>query len=771
MKKKTLIIIIFFLVILSGNSLSGFKIPMLSSKAPYKNPNLPIQTRVEDLLQRMSIEEKVHQLATFFPNGNIRLGIPHLKAGEALHGICLKHGTCFPQAIALASTWDPSLIEKTAEIIALEARALGVHHVYSPMLGVVRDPRWGRTEESYGEDPYLVSRIGVAFINGLQGKGKKRFDINHVLATAKHFVADGQPYAGLNRGPMEASARTLHEVFLPPFRAAVEEARVGCIMPAHHSLNGIPCHAHQELLINILRHRYGFDGLIISDNNDIKALHTEHKIAENLHQAARLALEAGIDMELAIDQPWGPNRAYGPELIQAVKKGSLPIELVDRAVRNVLKAKFRLGLFQQTNNIPPEHDFMVGGDQGMTQFTPVETETGVRRYDSEVTEYFNTLHRLAVPRPGWEKIIYNPEHDRLALEVARKAIILLKNENDLLPLDISKLKTIAVIGPNAAAEVVGGYSTPQLKYYVSVLDGIKNFAQGKAKIIYEEGCSLINFNQANIPAAVSAARRSDVAIVVIGGNELTCKENEDRDNLQLVGHQEELVRQIYATGTPTVVVLLHGRPLAIGWIKEHIPAILDGWYLGQETGTAIAEALFGKINPGGKLPISYPRHVGQIPDYYNVFRWASHRGRYFHSERGPLFPFGHGLSYTQFTYSDLKITSLKRHDVVLAVSLQITNTGARTGDEVIQLYIHDEYASVVRPVRELKRFQRITLKPGETKRVEFSLNSEDFAFYDTQSQGWKVEEGTFQIQIGASSTDIRLQARVEYKKNQWLVLK
>jgi len=768
MKTKSLILSL--LVMIPGLVLpcSGFR---NSPALPiYQNPRYSIEERVEDLLARLTIEEKVHQLATFFPNGNVRWGIPHLKIGEALHGICLEHGTCFPQAIALASTWDPDLIKKTAEAIAKEARALGVHHVYSPMLGVVRDPRWGRTEESYGEDPYLVSQIGVAFIKGLQGTGKKRFDKDHVLATAKHFVADGQPFAGLNRGPMEISERTLHEVFLPPFRAAVEEAGVGCIMPAHHSLNGIPCHAHQELLINILRQRYGFDGLIISDNNDIMALHTEHGVAENLRQAARLALEVGIDMELAIDHPWGPTRVYGPILQQAVKDGEIPIELVDRAVKNVLRTKFRLGLFDNGEKVRPEQDFLVAGDRAMREFTPVETKTGVRGHDPEVTEYFNTLHRLAIPRPGWKKIIYDPEHDHLALEVARKALILLKNEGNLLPLNVNKLKKIAVIGPNAAAEVVGGYSTPQVKHFVTVLEGIKNFAAGKAEIIYEEGCSLIDLNRANIPAAVEAAQKSDAAIVVIGGNEFTCKENEDRDSLQLVGQQEELVRQIYATGTPTVVVLLHGRPLAIGWIKEHIPAILDGWYLGQETGTVIAEALFGEINPGGKLPISYPRNVGQIPDYYNVFRWASNRGRYFRSARGPLFAFGHGLSYTQFAYAELKINPLKRRDAVIQVSLKVTNTGHLDGDEVVQLYIHDEYSSVVRPVRELKRFKRLTLKPGETKSVDFFLDSEAFAFYDVTTKNWKVEEGIFQIQVGSSSIDIRLKAKLKYQRGQWIVL-
>lgn len=340
MNKLTLLLIIMRLFCIVVMSISVVQIGLSQQIPPYKNPNLPIEKRVNDLLSRMTVEEKAHQLASFFPNASVRLGIPHIQAGEALHGICLPYGTSFPMAIALASTWDPDLIEEMATIIAKEARALGVHHVYSPMLGVARDPRWGRTEESYGEDPYLVSRIGVAFIKGLQGTAEQRFNENHIMATAKHFVADGEPIAGLNGSAFDVSERTLHEVFLPPFKAAVEEAKVGSIMPAHHSLNGIPCHANKHIMVDILRDTYGFDGMVVSDNNDIFNLMNFMRVAKTWTEAAGLSLEVGIDTELAWQRSWDSGRAYGARLAEAVKSGTIPTALLDKAVKNVLRAKF-----------------------------------------------------------------------------------------------------------------------------------------------------------------------------------------------------------------------------------------------------------------------------------------------------------------------------------------------------------------------------------------------------------------------------------------------
>jgi len=718
----------------------------------YKNSDLPIEERVNDLISRMTIEEKAHQLASFFPNANVRLGIPHMQAGEALHGICLPNATSFPMAIALACTWDPEIIEEMATIIAKEARALGVHHVFSPMLSVVRDPRWGRTEESYGEDPYLVSRIGVAFINGLQGKGEKRFDENHIIATAKHFIADGEPIAGLNGSAFDVSERTLHEIHLPPFKAAVEEVHVGSIMPAHHSLNGVPCHSNKYIMDDILRDMYGFDGLVVCDNNDIFNLMEFMHVAKTWAEAARLSLEVGIDTELAWERSWEKGRAYGAPLVEGVKNRTIPAEHLDRAVKNVLRAKFKLGLFDDGSEVVAWQDYELSGEKGKKDYEVVTYSDSIRGRDLG-GDYFNTLDRLTNPRENVEEILNDPAHNKMALEVARKAIILLKNENNLLPLDMTELNRIAVIGPNADEELLGGYSTPKARYFVSVLDGIRNHVGNEAEVLFAEGVSIENFERENIDEAVSIAQKSDVAVVVIGGNEITCKENEDRDDLGLVGKQRALVEAVYATGTRVVVLLLHGRPLAIEWIKNHIPAILDGWYLGQETGNAVADVLFGDVNPGGKLPMTVPKNVGQVPIYYNIMP-PGRPGRYFQSKAEPLWPFGHGLSYTTFSYSDLQIYATSPTSA--NVSFIIQNTGDRPGDEVVQLYVRDEYSSVVRPAMELKRFQRITLGNGKTCTVIFKLDKDAFAFFDEKSNDWVVEPGDFNIMIGSSSADIRM---------------
>jgi len=733
----------------------------------YKDSGYSIEQRIDDLLPRMTLEEKAEQLATLYPNAVIRLGIPHLQAGEALHGICLKYGTSFPSPLAMGSTWDPEIIERMGTVVAREARALGTHQVYSPMLGVLIDPRWGRSEECYGEDPYLVSRIGVAYIRGLQGAGKERFDENHIIATAKHYVADGQPLAGLNGAEMDISVRRLHEVFLPPFRAAVEEARVGSIMPAHHELNGVPCHANKYILVEILRNTYRFEGHIVSDNGDIGALHTEKHIAETPTEAARMGLEMGVDQELNIETPW-EERCYGANLISAVNRGKVPAKLVDRAVRNVLRSKFRLGLFDDGTPIYDWQDHRASGDEGRgpierwPEYAELKPTKGIRGIDKDTNSYFNKLHRLGVPRKGWEKVLYDPTHDELALNVARKAITLLKNEGNILPLNPEKLKRIAVIGPNANAEILGAYSTPEARHFVTVLEGIRRQAGKGVEVLFAEGCSLVDWGKATIAEAVKIARRSDVAILVIGGNELTAREGEDSDSLDLVGYQGELVKAVHATGVPTVVMLLQSRPLSIPWVAEHIPAILCGWFLGQETGTAVGEAIFGKTNPGGKLPVSIPRNVGQIPVYYNKFPPGD--TKYRNSPYGPLFPFGHGLSYTTFSYANLtaRTTSLTS----AAVSVEIENAGSRTGDEVVQLYVRDEYASVVRPVQELKGFRRVTLMPGERKIVTFDLGRDAFAFFDVTRRDWTVEPGRFEIMVGSSSRDIRGRIWVELGRTQ-----
>jgi beta-glucosidase len=761
-KKCVLGVVIIFL---AWWTISGWQKTKSNNFPPYRNPNLSIDQRIDDLLPRMTLEEKAHQLATLYPNAVVRLGIPHLQAGEALHGICLRHGTSFPSPLAMGSTWEPEIIERMGTVVAEEARALGTHQVYSPMLGVLIDPRWGRSEESYGEDPYLVSRIGVAYIKGLQGTGDELFNENHIIASAKHYVADGQPLAGLNGTEMDVSIRRLHEIFLPPFRAAVEEAHVGSIMPAHHVLNGIPCHANKYILVEVLRNTYGFEGHIISDNGDIRALHSEKCVAKTPAEAARLALEAGVDQELAIERPWR-DRGYGASLRQAIASGEVPVELVDRAVRNVLRSKFRLGLFDDGTPIYPWQDHLASGDEGRgpiegwPEYVELEHTKAVRGLDKDTNDYFNKLHRLGVPRQGWENIIYDPAHDQLALEVARNAITLLKNDGNLLPLDKGALKRIAVIGPNAEVEILGAYSTPEARHFVTVLDGIRTYVGKECEVLYEEGCSLIDWDKENISDAVKAAQKSDVAILVIGGNELTAKEGEDADDLGLVGHQEKLVKAVYATGVPIVALLLQSRPLSIPWIAENIPAILCGWFLGQETGTAVAEALFGEINPGGKLPVSIPRNVGQIPAYYNKFPGGDKEYR--DSPVGPIFPFGHGLSYTTFSYTNLQVQATSFPSAIVSVDVQ--NTGHLAGDEVVQVYVRDEYSSVVRPVKELKRFQRFSLQPGEKRTVTFELDKGALAFYDDKSKDWIVEPGTFEITVGSSSRDIRATASLQLSK-------
>jgi len=476
------------------------------------------------------------------------------------------------------------------------------------------------------------------------------------------------------------------------------------------------------------------------------------RVAKSWTEAARLSLQVGVDTELAWERPWDTGRAYGGSLVRSIKNGDIPIQLLDEAVKNVLRAKFRLRLFDDGTEVVEWRDYELSGEKGKKDYKVVTYSDSIRGRDLG-GDYFNTLDRLTNPRDNFEEILNDPAHNELALNIAQKALILLKNENRILPLDRNSLNRIAVIGPNADEELLGGYSTPKPRYFVSVLDGIKNSVGEDVDVLYAEGVSIEDFERGNIHDAVAAAKKSDVAVVVVGGNEITCKENEDRDDLRLVGKQQSLVEAVYATGTPVVVVLLHGRSLAIEWIKNHVPAILDGWYLGQETGNAVADVLFGKVNPGGKLPMTVPRNVGQVPLYYNRMR-AGRPGKYFQAKAEPLWPFGHGLSYTTFEYSNLTATPTSATSATVAID--ITNTGQRRGDEVIQLYVRDEFASIVRPVLELKGFQRITLAPGEKRTLTFPLDKSAFAFYDPKSKDWIVEPGDFTVMAGSSSADIRM---------------
>tara|TARA_R110002051_G_scaffold95649_1_gene165595 strand:- start:28661 stop:30829 length:2169 start_codon:yes stop_codon:yes gene_type:complete len=680
-----------------------------------------IANKVKDLVSQMTLEEKIAEMMQDAPV-NERLGIPFMKYGEALHGLWLVldyygNTTVYPQAIAAASTWQPELVKKMASQTAIEARALGVTHCYSPNLDVISgDPRYGRVEESYGEDPYLVSRMGVAFIQGLQGMGDQQFDKNHVMATAKHFIGYPENRRGINGGFSDMSERRLREVYLPPFEAAIKEAKVGSIMPGHQDFNGVPNHMNTWLLKDILRDELGFDGFIVSDNNDIARLGTMHFIAETRTKSAILGLKAGVDMDLVI----GKNEKLAAYHINVLKdtiaKNPKLITYIDKATSRILTAKYKLGLFDAE---PKEID--------------KKTVNAGRK-----------------------------EHQDFSYEMAKKAIILLKNDNNVLPLDLSKIKSLAVIGPNAHEDrpakgtysLLGGYSGLP-PFYISALDGIKAKVGDKVKINYAKGCDLLSNSKAGFPAAVSAAKQSDAVILVIGGSRKTGGEGVDRADLDLYGVQKELVEVIHKTGKPVIAVLINGRPLSINYVAENIPSILETWYLGMRSGDAIADAIFGDVNPGGKLTVSFPRSVGQVPVAYleRPDFIGSGKGLFKDADKTPLFPFGYGLSYTTFNYSTPKFENETIGvDENTTISVDVTNTGKRAGDEIVQMYVRDDFASVGRYNKMLKGFERISLKPGETKTVTFKLGFEELNILNQQMKK-VVEPGTFTISVGASSLE------------------
>ena len=731
----------------------------------YKNPNLPIEDRVADLLPRMTLEEKIGQIApsadrsvhvidptnTFtdesasaimnrwwdpelvFParkaailrNGvqrylkeKTRLGIPDLFMGEALHGFMEYGSTSFPQALSLASTWDPDLVHQVFTAAGDEAGSAGVGQVFTPVLDIARDPRWGRTEETYGEDPFLASRMGVAAITGLQGDSWA-INRHHVMATAKHFAVHGQPEGGTNTAPGNYSERIIRENFLVPFQAAIEQAHSGSVMASYNEIDGVPSHVNHWLLDKVLRQEWGFRGYIVSDGNGLQMLTETHHIAANNADAARMALAAGVDYDLS-------DGSVYRTLLWQVKVGAVSQAMVDRSVARVLAGKFRLGLFDNPF-VDPDYA---------------------------------------------EKTTNSPEHRALALKAAQKVVVLLKNDRNLLPLDLTRLKTIAVIGPNANGVHLGGYSRDPL-HGVSILEGIKDRVGNKANVVYVEGCRFTDQNdwhgwfandvklidpatqQDSVKAAAEAAKKADVAILVVGENESTNREAwaenhlGDRDSLDLLGAQNDLVKAVVETGTPTVVLLINGRPLSINYIAEKAPAILEGWYLGQEGGTAAASVIFGDVNPGGKLPITFPHSVGDLPDYYN--HKPSANRSYAFSTRKPLYPFGYGLSYTTFRFENLRVEPAQIISGGTArVRVDVTNSGSREGDEVPQLYIHQRVAEVVQPVMQLRGFRRITLKPGEKKTVEFTVTPEMLSMLNIDMHR-VVEPGVFDLMVGPSS--------------------
>ena len=668
-----------------------------------------------------------------------RLGIPAVIHEECCNGYMALGGTVFPQMIGLASTFQPGLAEEMTNVIRLQMRAVGAHQGLAPVLDVARDPRWGRLEETFGEDATLVSQFGMAYVRGLQGASLNK---GGVMATGKHFIGHGASQAGMNCAPAHIGKRELMDIYIVPFQAAIREAGLHAIMNAYPELDGELVAASRRILTDLLRGELGFDGLVVSDYEAIKMIYSYHKVAADQQSAARLALRAGIDVEL-------PNPdCYGEALKAAIASGEVALEWVDTAVSRHLQKKFELGLFEN----------------------PYVDEGGV-------LELFET-----------------PSQRSLARQIASQSMVLLANDG-LLPLD-KKAGTLAVIGPNADdwRKLVGDYTyATQLEYALSIvrpdspLSGIDPAALAKqgvripsileamravapaVNILYAPGCDNLDPDTSGFDEAVRVAQAAEAVVLVLGDRsgltpDCTTGETRDSADLRLPGVQSELAQAILAVGKPVAVVLVNGRPLAIPELNGKASAILEAWLPGEEGGAAVAQALYGEANPGGKLPISFPRHVGQVPVFYDQkpsggkSNWHEN---YVSVEAGPLYPFGHGLSYTSFAYGDFAIASAQATaGGAVEVGVSIRNSGKAAGDEVVQLYICDEYGCVPRPVKELKGFARLKLQPGETRRVTFSLPVNQLAFYD-EDMNLVVEPGRIKVMVGASSHDIRCEGSFE----------
>ncbi len=663
--------------------------------------------------------ELTNAIQSFFINHS-RLGIPVMFHEECLHGHAARKGTSFPQPIGLGATFDPQLVEALYTMTAHETRIRGAHHALTPVVDVARDPRWGRVEETYGEDPFLNTVLGIASVRGFQGDATFK-DKTRVIATLKHFAAHGQPESGQNCAPTNISERVLRETFLHPFKEAIHKGGAISVMASYNEIDGIPSHASRWLLRDVLRKEWGFKGFVVSDYYAIWELGHRpdshgHFIAKNKKESCRLAVEAGVNIEF-------PEPDCYVHLQELVRKGELKEKQLDDLIAPMLLWKFKMGLFDDPYVNPDEAERVVGCEA----------------------------------------------HRALALQAARETITLLKNEGNLAPLDLSKLKSIAVIGPNANRPLLGGYSGAP-EHNITVLDGIKAKVGGKAMVFHAEGCKITiggswqqdevvasnaEEDRKQIAEAVGIAKQADVIVLAIGGNEQTSREAwslkhmGDRASLDMVGRQDELVQAMLETGKPVIVLLFNGRPLSINSIVQTVPVIFECWYLGQECGRAVADVLFGDCNPGGKLPISVPRSVGHLPAYYN-HKPSARRG-FLWDEVSPLFPFGFGLSYTTFEMSHLRLarTKIKSTDST-QVLVEVKNTGKRAGTEVVQMYIRDLISSVTRPVKELKGFKRIELQSGETKTVALDITPESLAFYGVH-MNYAVELGEFQIMVGTSS--------------------
>ena len=646
-----------------------------------------------------------------------RLKIPLLFGQDVIHG----YRTTFPIPLAEAASWDLDAIKLSARIAATEASASGIHWTFAPMVDIARDPRWGRVMEGAGEDPYLGSLIARARVKGFQGKGLGNVDA--VMACAKHFAAYGAAIGGRDYNSVDMSEHMLWSVYLPPFKAAAD-AGAATFMNSFNDINGIPATANSYIQKDILKGKWNFKGFIVSDWGSIGEM-INHGYVKDNYEAAWKAVLAGNDMDME-------SRSYINNLAKLVKEGKVPMKVVDEAVKRILRKKFEMGLFDDPY-----------------KFSNAERE---------------------------QKEMNNPQHATIARDMAKKSIVLLKNENHLLPLS-KNIKTIAFIGPmvKRVRENLGFWSIefPDSNYIISQWQGVQNKVGSNTKLLYAQGCDIDDTSHASFAEAINTAMQADVVILSVGERRDMSGEAKSRSNIHLPGVQEELIKAIYATGKPVVVLINAGRPLIFNWTSEHVPAILYTWWLGSEAGDAIADVLFGDYNPSAKLPISFPRTEGQIPIYYSHFNTGRpatndsdrfYRSAYIDLSIYPQYEFGYGLSYTNFAYSDLKLsnTKMKANEKIM-VSCTITNTGKYAGEEIVQLYLRDKVASVVRPVKELKDFKKIMLQPGERKTIQFVIDKEKLSFYD-QKLNWIAEPGEFDLMIGASSSDIRLKNSFELVK-------
>ncbi|MFC2126036.1 glycoside hydrolase family 3 C-terminal domain-containing protein [Bacteroidota bacterium] len=747
----------------------------------YLDPSAPVDTRIEDLLSRMTLAEKIGQLnmpvlysgelgngiegmmegsrkftagkfkdgigpgGGFFTMANrilqegpaqqasffnelqkiaiekTRLKIPLIQVEEGTHGLMCSGGTIFPEGHALGSSWNLDLINDVYTVAAREGRAVGIHELFTLVIEPNRDPRLGRNIEGYSEDPFMCAKYAETIVKAIQGDDISRAD--KTVAGLCHFPGQSQPESGIERGAMEISERILREVFLPPFEAGIKKAGAMGVMATYPTIDGVPIHSSPEVLTGILRGELGFKGLVLSEGNGVNTL-IYTGIAKDEKEAGAIAATSGMDVSISFGQ------GYFNELVECVNEGIVSMATIDRSVRRVLRTKFMLGLF--------ENPF-------------VSAEKAVQ-------------------------IVNNKDHQGIALQAAREGIVLLKNEKNTLPLR-KNIRSIAVIGPNADHEKnqLGDYTSKVvLQDIITTLDGIKNIVSPSTKVSYVKGCNVVGDDLNEIPQAVKTAKSSDVAVVVVGENEWqttgkkgTTGEGYDVATLELTGLQRELIKRVLATGTPTVVVLINGRPLAIPWVAENVPAIIEAWHPGEKGGQAIAEVLFGEYNPCGKLPSTFPRHAGQLPVYYNHKPskpyWLKEGWGNTYADMGkyPLYEFGYGLSYTTYKYSNLKVSPDKHGPGgSIEVSFTVENTGSRDGDEIVQLYIRDVLSSVVRPVKELKGFKKVHLDPGESVKVEFKLTPELLQMYD-RNMNRIVEPGVFKVMVGSSSERIHLEGEFE----------